>query len=765
MKCFITFLLEYPLYEHKEWHQFVKHHGNKILDKMGHKDQYSALQGEPDHGSPAHMTEYIKKNLGLSDVPKEHGRWIIDRIQKGKIENLEDVQSTIIPNLQKFQETQHVHGVNLKQVNNPAELFNLVSKHTDDDRDQRFGITPGTDYHVLGENEHWTVVRPHTKKAACSFGKGTNWCTASESNNAFDNYNQHGPMHIFIPKKPKYKGEKYQYHHFTGQFMDHTDTRIHSPDIGNRGPNFHERPLPKEAEEGSEEILHARFHDTFAFGNREAGLEALKHPKLSNLTPAILSGNKEVAMAATKHPEFKKRKQYVTDALNSEHPEVALAATKHPEFGAVSLPRDRAWENDLLSGLTSKHKNVALATVRHPGFHAALPYEHVLIDRIGKSKHPEVDLEIIKQPTFGQNARHFRGALSSPHKEVALAAAKHPEFGSDYHDFEQTLRSDDKEVAMTAVQHPKFNASHIPLALHSLHKDVAMTAVQHPNFNQFFANALNSSHKEVAMAAFQHPEFGSDSRLMNNALSSRHKDVAMAAVQHPKFGSDSFHIQAALTSPHKDVAVAAVQHPNFNSDPTHINQALYSRHKEVAMAAMQHPEFGSHPHHFQYPFRGYHKEVAMAAVQHPKFNSDPTHMDKALNSAYGEVRMAALEHPNFGAEHINKALNSPYRDVAMTAVQHPKFGSHPHHFERAIYSRHKDVAMVAIEHPKFNKHPEHISRIIGQEGTILHLPRLPESIKDALVAKHNEITGGKQNNLENYQMKSFTQLLSERRLI
>lgn len=30
MKSFITFLLEYPLYEHKEWHQFVKHHGNKM---------------------------------------------------------------------------------------------------------------------------------------------------------------------------------------------------------------------------------------------------------------------------------------------------------------------------------------------------------------------------------------------------------------------------------------------------------------------------------------------------------------------------------------------------------------------------------------------------------------------------------------------------------------------------------------------------------------------------------------------------------------
>lgn len=60
------------------------------------------------------------------------------------------------------------------------------------------------------EDDKWLVIVPKTKEASCLYGKGTQWCTAAEvSHNAFDAYNENGPLFIMIYKPT---GDKYQYH-------------------------------------------------------------------------------------------------------------------------------------------------------------------------------------------------------------------------------------------------------------------------------------------------------------------------------------------------------------------------------------------------------------------------------------------------------------------------------------------------------------------------------------------------------------------------
>jgi hypothetical protein len=68
------------------------------------------------------------------------------------------------------------------------------------------------------------IVVPEDQNAACYYGQGTRWCTASRtSTNYFGHYSKDGPLYILLPKQPKHDGEKYQLHFASEQFMDEND--------------------------------------------------------------------------------------------------------------------------------------------------------------------------------------------------------------------------------------------------------------------------------------------------------------------------------------------------------------------------------------------------------------------------------------------------------------------------------------------------------------------------------------------------------------
>lgn len=58
------------------------------------------------------------------------------------------------------------------------------------------------------------VIHPTTERAACWWGRGSRWCTATKNpeDSMFNSYNSGGDLYILIPKNPKHKGEKYQIH-------------------------------------------------------------------------------------------------------------------------------------------------------------------------------------------------------------------------------------------------------------------------------------------------------------------------------------------------------------------------------------------------------------------------------------------------------------------------------------------------------------------------------------------------------------------------
>jgi len=460
MLRFRTFLKEQFILEYKEWHQYVKQNGARILDRMGHSEKYQEKSSEEGHGTPEHMTEYIKGSLGMGDMSQEHGRWILDKIHKGHVERMEDVGSSIRQNLQLHDELtkQGKVAAKLKNIKTPTELFNVVSKHEDSRRDLRDGLIKGEDYDVIGENKHWTVYHPKTNKAACSLGRGTNWCTASK---LFDNYNRQGPLSIFVPKNPTHRGERYQYHKEAAQFMTEKDEPIYQNEKKS-GPSFSTRPSPLHKEHPSN--YHHAIVDPKS--SEDEQLKAVEHPSMKdsngnvNISLLTASPNEKIALRMFDHPESA---QHLVDAIKHPSEKVALKAMEHPRF----------------------HKSTLIYAVQHPS--------------------EKVALKALEDPSF--SAQHLWHAAKHPSEKVALKAMEHPEVNG--YDLWHAVQHPSEKVALKAMEHPRVAGIHVGEALRHSNENVVLKALEHPEVKDSDIDfAIRHPSEKVVLKALEHPSSG-----------------------------------------------------------------------------------------------------------------------------------------------------------------------------------------------------------------------------------------------------------------
>jgi len=142
---------------------------------------------------------------------------------------IEDLESKIKPALEKF------HLLKLKKkIPSPrndimrySDLADFVAVMDEyEDPEDKVQADKGTAKTVF-ENDAVRIVVPEDQNAACYYGQGTRWCTASRtSTNYFGHYSKDGPLYILLPKQPKYDGEKYQLHFASEQFMDENDYKV-----------------------------------------------------------------------------------------------------------------------------------------------------------------------------------------------------------------------------------------------------------------------------------------------------------------------------------------------------------------------------------------------------------------------------------------------------------------------------------------------------------------------------------------------------------
>jgi len=459
MLSFRRFLKESYLIENRDWHQFVNQNSKSLLDRANLTVPYMNLQGERGHGTPEHLTNYLSDQLGIRDLSSEEGRWVLKHFNSGNIKRSEDIESVVIPNLERLRKAREEGKSTAKLANlkGPLELSGHLSKIYPVSEESLSDLDP-REYTIHGENEHWTIAQPHTQKAACTLGKGTEWCTASKSRNRFEQYDSEGPLVVFIPKKPAYKGERYQAWQSEwrddddGQFMDHTDNEV---GVKNPMPDFTERPLPTIGIGLGNLGPGSAVKETINFAKEKI--------EIDKISKDLEGTDVDAAHRAVNNPLFGKVNAHIEYALASRHEAIALAAVEHPGF-----------ENNLDYAVDSPHEFVAQAAVKNRKFGANL--SHALT-----SRHEFVQRAAIESRDFGKHSGHLYYAIKSPKEFLQRAAVENPNFDKiDYTaNFIHALGSRHEAIALAAVNHKSFKlaAPHvIKLALESPYESVRTAA-------------------------------------------------------------------------------------------------------------------------------------------------------------------------------------------------------------------------------------------------------------------------------------------------
>ena len=221
--------------------------GTKI-GQAAKKDRFAS--NYIDEVTPISIINYFKQQLG-----NKYLQWVVRQYASGDFK-LEDV-SRVKQALKQFQQKQRVLPIkDINQYRSVADLEDAVedTEEVKSKRQQKQEIkTEGAD--VVMKGSDGTVVKLKTKEAACYYGKGTKWCTAANNNNMFDEYNDEGPLYVFIGND----GRKFQFHFRTDQFMDEQDNDVDPKQIRAQYPTLDKFLV----DEGDDEILDLLYHEMF----------------------------------------------------------------------------------------------------------------------------------------------------------------------------------------------------------------------------------------------------------------------------------------------------------------------------------------------------------------------------------------------------------------------------------------------------------------------------------------------------------------------
>ena len=174
---------------------------------------------------------------GSNSVGK-YGKWILNLFKKGAISK-EDF-SEITPLLQQF--TIYKNRVQNKDLNaykTLDDLSNTLAQVVDDDsmlsdrqkvrflknvKAGRISTSAEDDYDVVLDTPKFIVYVPNTHEASMKLGNGTEWCTAHENPDWYNNYTENGHK-LYIIKEKK-TGKLWQYSDKNGDFLNSADKKF-----------------------------------------------------------------------------------------------------------------------------------------------------------------------------------------------------------------------------------------------------------------------------------------------------------------------------------------------------------------------------------------------------------------------------------------------------------------------------------------------------------------------------------------------------------
>ena len=194
----------------------------------------------------AYIEEVLKFFEDADPTPnKQYTEWIIRRYIDGGIRFLEDVDSTVAENLAIYHElkTRRMIPPELSDIgkvkgNEVMKFFRKVYNIYRELPEQVEKAKGNAD--EFYNDEDVRIIIPNDKEAACYYGQGTQWCTAStKSTNYFNSYNKQGKLYIILPKNPEHEGEKFQLHFATNFYANENDVVVRLQTLIARWPQLH----------------------------------------------------------------------------------------------------------------------------------------------------------------------------------------------------------------------------------------------------------------------------------------------------------------------------------------------------------------------------------------------------------------------------------------------------------------------------------------------------------------------------------------------
>lgn len=178
-------------------------------------------RGKEDRSFPGLKKEKkLEADLKRGDPTpsQEYSRWILQVYSTGGISRWEDVVSRVRPALEKYHKLKNKKKIegdqrNIFNLKTLTDLEDLVDKFKDEPltgKDlERANLEKAKEESKLEYSDsNVVVIVPNTPFAATFWGKGSRWCTTNPG--MFSSYSKRADLHIMIPKKPAYEGEKYQ---------------------------------------------------------------------------------------------------------------------------------------------------------------------------------------------------------------------------------------------------------------------------------------------------------------------------------------------------------------------------------------------------------------------------------------------------------------------------------------------------------------------------------------------------------------------------
>lgn len=215
-----------------------------LLENMLMEDRVQFLQNKYKEAIDPIIFDKLK---ATDPTPqKMYLQWIVDKYLKlSPIEQARFVKedfSKVYDNLEFFNKYKQSIPQNWRDINKMLTFDDLyfvvepIKKKKEAEIEQ---TAASKDVTKILDNSTYSIIIPNTEEASCLYGAGTQWCTASKSNNRFDYYNDEGPLFIVIHKNEKDsqgRENKYQFHFQSGQFMNVNDKPINFKEYIGKNP-------------------------------------------------------------------------------------------------------------------------------------------------------------------------------------------------------------------------------------------------------------------------------------------------------------------------------------------------------------------------------------------------------------------------------------------------------------------------------------------------------------------------------------------------